>query len=319
MLCPILTHEEIDEINKVINKSFDESLSEADKAILKKMHSENEKYISQEAKEEIILKAIVQSEKVLNRKGKENLKNSIINYSLDYLNLNSNFTAEQIIESLKKRPNAKICLFGLPGTGKTQFAEHIAISVDKPIIVKNAGEILGKFVGETEKNIQAMFEEAEEQDAILLLDEGDTFLRDRALSRNSWETSMVNQLLQSMERFNGTFICATNLFENLDIAALRRFPFKVEFMPLNMDQRWKMFQREVDMSALSEQEVLLIKEDLDMLPSLTPGDFTVIKNQSEILGKKLTPKEWLDNLSFEMSLKKKNQRIESGNINSALQ
>lgn len=264
-------------------------------------------------KEKIIMKAIEQSEKVLNRKGKENLKSSVTKYSLDYLNINSGFTVDQMIESLKIRPNSSMCLFGLPGTGKTQLAEHIAVAVDKPILIKTASDILGKYVGETEKAIKAMFEEAEENDSILLLDEGDSFLRDRSFARTGWEVSMVNQLLQCMERFNGTFICATNLFENLDIAALRRFTFKVEFLPLTPDQKWEMFSNEVgeQLNDLTEAERESLRIDIDMLTHLTPGDFAVVKRQEGILGKKLDVSEWLRQLKFERDTKMKALKAEN--------
>lgn len=306
MVAPKISAEEMKRAIKLVEKDISD-LNDEEVVFLSKVSGKDKKKISEEEKEKIIMRAISQSEKALNRKDRENLKKSVTQYSLDYLNVKSGFTVDQIINSLKKKPNSTLCLFGLPGTGKTQFAEYIAISIDKPIIIKNAGEILGKYVGETEKNIQKMFLEAEETDSILLLDEGDSFLRDRSFAKNTWEISMVNQLLQSMERFNGTFICATNLFENLDIAALRRFTFKVEFLPMEPDQRWKMFETEVgeQLSELSEEEVKVLRGDLDFLPNITPGDFTVVKKQEQILGEKLSPKSWLAQLQFESETKKR--------------
>lgn len=290
--------------------AFKKSTSDPENDILYEVAKDflkNTKTMTPNEKEKIILKAIEQSEKALNRKGRENLKSSITKYSLDYLNINSGFTIEQIINSLKIRPNSSMCFFGLPGTGKTQLAEYIAVAVDKPILIKSASDILGKYVGETEKAIKAIFDEAEETDSILLLDEGDSFLRDRSFARTSWEISMVNQLLQCMERFNGTFICATNLFDNLDIAALRRFTFKVEFMALTPEQKWSMFESELgdSMNELSVEEKEVMRLDLDLLSHLTPGDFAVVKRQESILGKKLAPSEWYRQLKFERDTKMK--------------
>lgn len=306
MIAPKMSVDEMKRAMKLLEKDPID-LNNEEIELLSRINGKNKKIISNEEKEKIIMRAISQSEKALNRKDKENLKKSITKYSLDYLNVSSGFTVEQIISSLKKKPNSTLCLYGLPGTGKTQFAEYIAISVDKPIIIKNAGEILGKYVGETEKNILKMFLDAEESDSILLLDEGDSFLRDRSFAKNTWEISMVNQLLQSMERFNGTFICATNLFENLDIAALRRFTFKVEFMAMEPDQKWKMFETEVgeQLNKLSKEEIKQLREDLDFLPNITPGDFTVVKRQEQILDQILSPESWIKQLKLESDIKKR--------------
>lgn len=306
MIAPKMSVDEMKRAMKLLDKDPID-LNNEEVELLSRINGKNKKIISNEEKEKIIMRAISQSEKALNRKDKENLKKSITKYSLDYLNVSSGFTVEQIISSLKKKPNSTLCLYGLPGTGKTQFAEYIAISVDKPIIIKNAGEILGKYVGETEKNILKMFLDAEESDSILLLDEGDSFLRDRSFAKNTWEISMVNQLLQSMERFNGTFICATNLFENLDIAALRRFTFKVEFMAMEPDQKWKMFETEVgeQLNKLSKEEIKQLREELDFLPNITPGDFTVVKRQEQILDQILSPESWIKQLKLESDIKKR--------------
>jgi len=269
---------------------------------------ENDKTLNTiEHKEKIIMKAIEQSEKALNRKGRESLRSSITKYSLDYLNISGGLTIEEIIHSLKINPYSSLCFFGLPGTGKTQLAEHIAVEIDKPILVRTASDILGKYVGETEKAIKKMFQDAADEDAILLLDEGDSFLRDRSYAKNNWEVSMVNQLLQEMEKFNGVFICATNLFKDLDIAALRRFTFKLEFLPLLPEQKWKMFENEVEeqLRVLPDHVINNMKLDLDIMTYLTPGDFATIKRQIKILGRTLTPEKWIEQLKFEVDNKMK--------------
>ena len=90
-----------------------------------------------------------------------------------------------------------------------------------------------------------MFEAAESHEgAVLLLDEADSFLRSRRMAERNYEVSEVNEMLAGMERFAGIFICTTNLFEELDEAALRRFAFKIGFKPLRVEQRQRMFARE---------------------------------------------------------------------------
>jgi SpoVK/Ycf46/Vps4 family AAA+-type ATPase len=87
-----------------------------------------------------------------------------------------------------------------------------------------------------------MFEQGKDEDGVLLLDEADSFLRDRQLSSNSWEVTMVNEILVHLEQYQGLFICSTNLMDNLDKASLRRFDFKVSFDYLTPAQSWKLFQ-----------------------------------------------------------------------------
>ncbi|MCV5960137.1 ATP-binding protein, partial [Escherichia coli] len=87
-------------------------------------------------------------------------------------------------------------------------------------------------------------------------DEADSFLRSRRRAERHYEVSEVNEMLQGMERFRGIFICTTNLFEDIDEAALRRFTFKIRFLPLTASQRERMFVAEAlqgDASELSEE------------------------------------------------------------------
>ena len=70
---------------------------------------------------------------------------------------------------------------------------------------------------------------------MLLLDEADSFLQDRRGAQRTYEVTEVNEMLQGMERFDGIFVCTTNLLDRIDQAALRRFTFKIKFMPLTGD------------------------------------------------------------------------------------
>jgi len=99
-------------------------------------------------------------------------------------------------------------------------------------------------VGQSEKNIAAVFEKADAQQAVLFLDEADSLLRNREQAQKGWEVSQVIELLQQMERFNGVFICATNLFGQIDVAALRSFAFKIAFKAMRPEQRVRMFVHE---------------------------------------------------------------------------
>lgn len=247
-----------------------------------------------------LLQLVEESQKALGRDRTEELRTSVTKYDLGLLNISSKFTPGQVIEALKKKKAGTLCFYGLPGTGKTQLAEYIAEQLDMPLLVKRASDILSKWVGDNERNIADMFREAKAEGAVLLLDEADSFLRDRALSRSSWEVTMVNELLQGMERHQGIFICASNLFQQLDAAALRRFTFKFNFLELDEHQRVKMFLNESGVEPAQGTELF---DDLMSIRHLTPGDFATVKRQSNLLDATLTPEEWIKQLGEEAKAK----------------
>lgn len=256
----------------------------------------------------LIVQAVRRSQRALARELTGRLKPPVTHYSLDYLNTAGRFTPSQILESLRRRPWGSMLLYGPPGTGKSQFTEHLASELRLPLVSKSASTLLSKWLGDSEKNIAAAFEEAAAEEAILFLDEGDSFLRSRELAVRSWEVTQTNELLQRMERHDGIVIVATNLFRDLDAAALRRFTFKVEFRELGADQRWKMFVRETGLDRKAESLDARIREGWEtrllLMPLLTPGDFATVKRQSLVLDVRLTPEEWLDQLEIECALKR---------------
>jgi SpoVK/Ycf46/Vps4 family AAA+-type ATPase len=226
----------------------------------------------------------------------------VTQYDLGLVNAESRFALPKVIEALRRRGHGSLCFYGPPGTGKTALAEHIAASLQRPLMVRQASDIVSKFLGETEQNMARMFAEAEAEQAVLLLDEADSFLRNRRLAERSYEISEVNEMLQGMERHAGLFICTTNLFEELDEAALRRFTFKIRFHPLNPAQRRSMFVTEAlggEPGRLSEEQ----SERLLRLEALTAGDFAAVRRQVEVLGEPFTADEFLSQLESEHRVK----------------
>ena len=208
-----------------------------------------------------------------------------LRYNLECLNANYNLTT--LAHSLKARPKARLCFSGPPGCGKTAFAQHLAQQVGKPLIQKAASDLLDCFLGGTEKNLAAMFKEAEDEDAVLLLDEADSFLQDRTSAHRSWEVTQVNELLKQMELFDGLFICITNLMDRLDSAVLRRFDLKVQFDYLRTNQAEKLFARALADFQISNRPGRLsasIKTRLAKLHTVTPGEFATVVRQAQALG-----------------------------------
>lgn len=271
---------------------------------------------STKQKEAVLVQAVRRSLKVLNRATTATAKECVTAYSLEYLNHRGRFGPADLVKAFKRNPKGSLCLYGAPGTGKTQFVEHLAQQLGMPLIIKQASDLMSKWLGESEKNIAAAFEEAESQEAILFLDEGDSFLRDRNQARASWEVTQVNELLQHMERFPGIFVVATNLFKGLDAAALRRFTFKMELLELDADQRWKMFVQESGIARrrapITEAEKEVLYEALLMLPRLAAGDFATVKRQCDVIGVKMTPKQWIEQLRIECELKSKDASSHGG-------
>lgn len=222
-------------------------------------------------------------------------------YSLEWLNTDQPVT--RLVEAIKRRPCGAFCFYGAAGTGKSELARYMADQICKPLIIKRASDIISKWVGETEQNIAAMFTEAREQGAVLVLDEADSFLSDRRDAQRSWEVTQVNELLTQMEAFEGIFVCTTNLMNKLDQASLRRFAFKVCFDPLKPDQRVALFRQELVRMGGNEADVATCEKQVAKLDQLTPGDFAVAARQFELWDEPATPSGLYDILKKECEAK----------------
>ena len=237
-----------------------------------------------------------------NRSGDAGGRSCVTTYDLAMLNVESRFDIPRIVQALRLRGHGSLCFYGAPGTGKTALAEHIAKALDKPLMVKQASDLMSKFVGETEQNMASMFRDAEAEKAVLLLDEADSFLQDRRGAQRTYEVTEVNEMLQGMERFHGVFVCTTNLLDRIDQAALRRFTFKIRFRPLTSMQRETMFMTEA-LGGVADGFTAPLKARLAKLDQLCPGDFAAVKRQVDILATAFSADEFLEQLEAEHRLK----------------
>jgi len=125
-----------------------------------------------------------------------------------------------------------VLLHGEPGTGKTMVASLIARELGRPLLRVDLSEVTSKWIGETEKNLARVFDEAKRQDAVLLFDEADSLFGKRTEVKNStdrYANMNVNFLLQAIEAFEGVVVLTTNLATSIDDAFARRIRFKVRF------------------------------------------------------------------------------------------
>lgn len=193
----------------------------------------------------------------------------------DFKFINTDFNPSELIVGLQRSGKARICLYGPPGTGKTAFAIAIANSLDRTLVIKRASDILSPWVGVAEENIAHMFEQANDENAVLLLDEADSFLQDRQGAVRSWEITQVNEMLTQMEAHEGIFIASTNLFETLDPASLRRFDLKAKFDYLTAEQADTMFEQVSKVLGLDNHSRMPCS-----LSNITPGDFAAVVRQA---------------------------------------
>ena len=223
--------------------------------------------------------------------------------------VNSDCDLNELMQGIKVSKNARICLYGVPGTGKSAYAKFIAKSLKKPIIIKKGSDLLSMFVGGTEQNIALAFKEAKEKHAVLVFDEVDSFLQDRSMAARSWEITQVNEMLVQMESFDGIFIATTNLIDNLDKACLRRFDLKLEFGYLLPEQARNLFKKECTLLKVKFDENAAKK--VSNLGLLTPGDFASVRRQAKFRPIK-NGDDFCRRLELEVALKNEEKSVKIG-------
>jgi len=135
--------------------------------------------------------------------------------------------------------------FGAPGVGKTYAAEAIGFEMGQPLMKIEISQIISKWVGETSKNLEAIFQEAQNGNAILLFDEADALFTKRTQVTNStdrYANSDVNYLLTAIENYKGMVILTTNLKDNMDDALFRRIRYTVKFEVPSFTERMKLWE-----------------------------------------------------------------------------
>lgn len=182
-------------------------------------------------------------------------------------------------EPVRRGKGMNALLHGAPGSGKTEFVKYIASTIGRDILFKRGSDLLDMYVGQTEKLIAAAFGEAQAREAILLIDEADTFFVSRERAERNWEISHTNEFLNQMENHSCLVFCCTNFIAHLDRASLRRFHFKLEFLPLDYRKAAVLFRSYFGEFIETPPDGAEIEGALQRISNLTPGDFRAVRQR----------------------------------------
>jgi len=155
------------------------------------------------------------------------------------------FQELDVDKAIKNSRGLTFLFYGPPGTGKSMLAESIAQEVGKKLLVAEVPKIMSMWLGETDKNIQAMFKSAKENDLVLLIDEADSLIYSREMASSDYKVRFVNVMLTELERFEGIAILTTNMDKILDNALERRIALKVQFELPVLEKRAQIWRNHI--------------------------------------------------------------------------
>lgn len=161
------------------------------------------------------------------------------------------------------RPGYRSLFYGPPGTGKTMTAALLGVSTGRPVYKIDLALVVSKFIGETEKNLARVFDQAQSRGWILFFDEADALFGKRGETKDAhdrYANQEVAFLLQRIETFDGIAILASNYRDNIDDAFARRFESIIHFPLPRAEERRELWRRSLPASAQLAEDV-----DLDAL------------------------------------------------------
>jgi SpoVK/Ycf46/Vps4 family AAA+-type ATPase len=199
-----------------------------------------------------------------------------ISTKMDWSDLILNFKTEQQILDIKTwldhnepfmkewgmdkrvKPGYRALFYGPPGTGKTLTATLLGKQFNKEVYRIDLSQVVSKYIGETEKNLEKVFDKAENKDWILFFDEADALFGKRSNVTNAhdkYANQEVSYLLQRVEDFPGLIILASNYKSNIDAAFIRRFNAIVPFFPPNAAERLQIWKTTIPSKASLAENV----------------------------------------------------------------
>ncbi len=137
-----------------------------------------------------------------------------------------------------------VLLYGPPGTGKTMAAQIVAREVGLPLYRVDTSQLFSKYIGETQKNLNSVFDEADKSNVILFFDEADALFSKRTDVENSndrYANQEIAFLLQRVEEYKGMSLLATNYYSGFDKAFVRRITYAVRLEQPDEDARLQLW------------------------------------------------------------------------------
>jgi ATPase family associated with various cellular activities (AAA) len=145
-------------------------------------------------------------------------------------------------------PGYKVLFYGPPGTGKTFTAKLLGRATGREVYRIDLSTVVSKYIGETEKNLERIFSQAESKGWILFFDEADALFGKRTKvsdAHDRYANQEVSYLLQRLEEFDGTVILATNEKDNIDEAFTRRFQAMIHFPMPGPEERLRLWRQSI--------------------------------------------------------------------------
>jgi len=160
----------------------------------------------------------------------------------------------------KVKPGYRVLFYGPSGTGKTLTASLLGKQFKKDVYRVDLSQIVSKYIGETEKNLENVFRKAESKNWILFFDEADALFGKRTnvqSSHDKYANQEVSYLLQRVEDYNGLLILASNFKNNLDDAFIRRFQSVIHFPQPNPAERLRLWKQAMPSSVELDKNINL--------------------------------------------------------------
>jgi hypothetical protein len=163
--------------------------------------------------------------------------------------------------SRRIKPGFRALFHGPPGTGKTLAATLLGKQFQKEVYRIDLSQVVSKYIGETEKNLERIFNKAENKDWILFFDEADSLFGKRSnvqSAHDKYANQEVSYLLQRVEDFPGLIILASNFKNNIDPAFIRRFNAIIHFPAPTASERLAIWQKAMPAKARLDDDVDLV-------------------------------------------------------------
>jgi len=160
----------------------------------------------------------------------------------------------------KIKPGYRVLFYGPSGTGKTLTATLLGKYIDRDVYRIDLSQVVSKYIGETEKNLEKVFSKAENKDWILFFDEADALFGKRSnvsSAHDKYANQEVSYLLQRVEDYPGLIILASNFKNNIDQAFIRRFNAIVHFPSPDPEERLLIWQKNIPATIPLNREVEL--------------------------------------------------------------